>query len=281
MRMLTLATHPSHNPCLDVPATPKPPLHLIDQTFETSAMGTGVSAAIMRRVARGDLPPTARVHRTGRSLAFGRIDRLAPGYPRALEISREHGYEPVERMAGGRAAVFHEGTVAFSKATKEAALRGGLHGRFDEMSEIVAAALRRLGIDARVGEIPGEYCPGEWSVNWAGRAKLAGVGQRVISGGAHVGGVLVFRGADKIREVLVPVYEALGLDWDPETAGSIEDALGAPPPPPDGPDPLLVEVKAAFRAELASRYELTDAEIDDTTRTMAEELKSFHTPRPR
>jgi hypothetical protein len=93
--------------------------------------------------------------------------------------------------------------------------------------------------------------------------------------------VLVFRGADEIREVLVPVYEALGLDWDPASAGSIEDAIGAPPPPPDGPDPLLVEVKAAFRSELAERYEVTEAEIDETTRKMAVELRDFHTPKPR
>ena len=158
----------------------------------------------MRRVARGDLPPTARVHRTGRSLAFGRMDRLSPGYREALEIAREHGYEPVERMAGGRAAVFHEGTIAFSKASKEPALRTGTGPRFEEMAAIVAGALQRLGLDARVGEVPGEYCPGEWSINFAGRTKLAGIGQRVIAGGAHVGGVLVFRGADEIREVLVP-----------------------------------------------------------------------------
>ena len=26
--------------------------------------------------------------------------------------------------------------------------------------------------------------------------------------------------AERIRDVLIPVYEALGLDWDPATAGS-------------------------------------------------------------
>jgi lipoate-protein ligase A len=262
--------------------SPKPPLALIDQVPEGgSALGTGVSAAIMRRVARGDLPPTARMHRTGRSLAFGRIDRLSPGYPRALEIAREHGYEPVERMAGGRAAVFHEGTIAFSKATKEAALRSGLQDRFDEMTAIVAGALERLGIEAQIGEVPGEYCPGESSVSWAGKKKLVGIGQRVIAGGAHVGGVLVFRGADEIRDVLIPVYDALGLDWNPETAGSIEEVLGAPPAPAEGPDPLLDDVKEAFRAELATRYEVTDASLDETTMRMAEELRGFHTPKPR
>ena len=149
------------------------------------------------------------------------------------------------------------------------------------MAEIVAGALGRLGIDARIGEVPGEYCPGDFSVSAGGRTKIAGIGQRVIAGGAHVGGVLVFRGADEIREVLVPLYEALGLEWDPATAGSVEDALGAPPAPASGPDPLLDEVKAAMRAELADRYELTDASLDETTMRMAAELRSFHTPKPR
>jgi lipoate-protein ligase A len=260
----------------------KPTLHLIDQAFEgRPALGTGISAAIMRRVARGDLPDTARVHRTGRSLAFGRIDRLSPGYRDALALARAHGYEPVERMAGGRAAVFHEGTIAFSKASREASLRTGIQTRFEEMAEIVAATLRRVDIDARPGEIPGEYCPGRWSVSWAGRTKLAGIGQRVIAGGAHLGGVLVVRGADEIRDVLIPVYDALGLEWDPATAGSIEEALGAAPAPTAGPDPLFAEVKDAFRRELLARYEIHDAEIDEKTMQMAEELRSFHTPKPR
>ena len=40
-------------------------------------------------------------------------------------------------------------------------------------------ALQRLGLDARLGELAGEYCPGEFSVNLAGRSKVMGVGQRV------------------------------------------------------------------------------------------------------
>ncbi len=265
------------------PPHPRPPLALVEEPLEgrTAALGTGVSAAIMRRVARGDLPETARVHRTGRSLAFGRIDRLSSGYREALDIAREHGYEPVERMAGGRAAVFHEGTLAFSKASRESALRAGLSTRFEEMAEIVAGTLRRVGLDARIGAVAGEYCPGDWSVNEGGRTKIAGIGQRVIAGGAHVGGVLVVRDAGAIRGVLIPIYQALGLDWDPATAGSVADALGAPPPPDDGPDPLMHEVRDAFRAELAGRYEVTRAGIDEATMRMAEELRGFHEPKPR
>jgi lipoate-protein ligase A len=222
-----------------------------------------------------------RLHRTGRILAFGRIDRLCAGYPKALAIARERGYEPIERMAGGRAAVFSEGTIAFSRASREPALRTGTRERFEQTAGLIAAALRRLGVDARIGRVAGEYCPGEWSVNWRGRTKLAGIGQRVVAGGAHVGGVLAFRGAEEIREVLIDVYAALGLDWEPATVGSIADAIGADPAPERGPDPLLVELRSALRAEIESRYRVTDTGLDPETMRIAEQLRGSHTPRPR
>jgi octanoyl-[GcvH]:protein N-octanoyltransferase len=264
------------------PAPDRPSLALIDASFEgQGALGTGVSAALMRRVARGELPTTMRLHRTGRILAFGRIDRLSPGYEGALEIAREHGYEPIERMAGGRAAVFHEGTIAFSRATRESSPRMGTSDRFRDMAETIAGALRRLGVDARVGEVPGEYCAGRWSVSCGGRTKLAGIGQRVVAGGAHVGGVLVVRGEPEIREVLVPVYEALGLEWDPDTTGSVAASLGADqaPGPRDDRDPLFEAVAAALRAELDERWELREGTLDEGTLRLAEELRGFHTPR--
>jgi octanoyl-[GcvH]:protein N-octanoyltransferase len=260
------------------PAPDRPSLALIDASFEgQGALGTGVSAALMRRVARGELPTTMRLHRTGRILAFGRIDRLSPGYEGALEIAREHGYEPIERMAGGRAAVFHEGTIAFSRASREPNPARRTHTRFGEIAELIAATLARLGVDARIGEVPGEYCPGKWSVNAGGTIKLAGIGQRVIAGGAHVGGVLVVEDAAAIREVLVPVYEQLGLKWDPATAGSVADAL--PGPAPRGG--LFAALTTALREELGQRYEVSEAGLDDATMRLAEELRDFHRPKPR
>jgi lipoate-protein ligase A len=74
--------------------------------------------------------------------------------------------------------------------------------------------------------VPGEYCPGEYSVNARGARKLMGVGQRVIRGAAHVGGVIVVRDSNRVRAALEPVYDAMQVDWDPETAGSVEDELG-------------------------------------------------------
>ena len=209
---------------------PEAAIRLIETSFpDDGYLDTGISAALMRQVSRGEMPATIRLHRTGPILAFGRLDRLRPGYGRAVAIAREHGYEPVERLAGGRAAVFHEGTISFSHAVRADGRSGayaGTRDRFVAMADTVAAALEVLGVDARVGEVEGEYCPGEFSVNARGAAKLAGIGQRVVVGGAHVGGVIVVRGAGRIREVLTPIYEALEIDWQPETTGSVALELG-------------------------------------------------------
>ena len=99
--------------------------------------------------------------------------------------------------------------------------------------------------------MPGEYCPGAWSVNARGRTKLAGIGQRMIAGGAHAGGVLVVTGSDLLREALEPVYAALELDWDPATTGSVEDEV---------PGVDLDDVERAILAELAAEFELVEAE---------------------
>ena len=132
------------------------------------------------------------------------------------------------------------------------------------MAGLVDNALRQLGVDARVGEIPGEYCPGAYSVNARGASKLGGIGQRMIRGGAHVGGVVVVSDAALVREVLIPVYEALELDWDPATAGSVADELGR--------EVELDEVEGALIAALGSRYELEEGELDEETLERARSL---------
>ncbi len=158
-------------------------------------------------------------------VAFGKLDVVGPGYRDAVRAARAGGYEAIERLAGGRAAVFHEGTLSFSHAIPDPDPRPGVRPRFDAIAHRVAPALRSLGVDARVGEVPGEYCPGSHSVSAGGRNELMGVGQRLISGGAHVGGVLVVEGAERVNEILVPVYEAMGLDWRPEATGAVADEL--------------------------------------------------------
>jgi octanoyl-[GcvH]:protein N-octanoyltransferase len=246
----------------------RPPLCVVRQGYPARpAFGTAVARAILIRVAAGELSATLRLHRPGRILAFSRQDRASPGFPAAVRAAREGGFEPVLRLAGGRAAVFHEQTLACSWAVHDSRPAARTTERFREMSDLLAAALGRLGIDARVGEIPGEYCPGAWSVNARGRTKLVGIGQRLIAGAAHRGAVIVVGGSERIRQVLVPVYEALALEWDPATAGSLEDELG---------DVGLDVVEKAILSELERRYRLSDQDLDDQTLELATRLEPEH-----
>src|SRR5204862_6735221 len=125
---------------------------------------------------------------------------------------------------------------------------------------------RSLGVDARVGEVLGEYCPGEFSVNAPGRTKLMGVGQRVVAHAAHVGGVVVVGRSDLVRDVRVPVYAHLGLGWDPETVGSLED---------ERPGISWADAERAILDEFAARHHLYEEEgLSPETLALAEELRS-------
>lgn len=246
----------------------KPPLRLLRRGFpERPAFGTAVSDAILRRVAAGELPPTLRLHRPGRELAYSKQDRAAPGFERAVTAARQAGFEPVVRLAGGRAAAFHEGTLAIAWATRAERPVEATRERFEWMATLVARALAGLGVDARVGEVEGEYCPGAWSVNARGRVKLAGIGQRLIAGGAHAGGVIVATDSALLRRALEPVYAALKLEWDPQTAGAVEDEV---------PETGLDDVADAIVGELAQEFELVEDELDPQTLALAEELEAAH-----
>lgn len=212
-----------------------------------AAFDSAFSRALLEAVATGAAPETFRLYQPDDVLAFSGVDAATAGFGEAVAAARAAGFEPALRLAGGRAAVFHRETLAFAWTIPAPESREGIHARFAEIAAIVAAALRRLGVDARIGEVPGEYCPGEYSVNARGERKLMGVGQRVIRGAAHVGGVLVVDGSARVRAVLEPVYAAMEFPWRPDTTGSIADEIG----------PISLDVvAAAIEAELRVRHDL-------------------------
>lgn len=243
-----------------------PELHVLRDSFPgRPAFGTAVSEAILEAVAAGELGPTLRLHRPGRELALSKQDAASDGFSVAAEAGRAAGFEPVLRLAGGRAAAFHEGTIAFAMATPHARVTAGTHERFERSATVIAEALRSLGVDARIGEVPGEYCPGAWSVNARGATKLVGIGQRLVSGGAHLGGVIVVSGSDLLRRLLVPVYEALELEWDPATVGSVCAEVG---------DVSLDVVEHALLTRLSTSWRLVSAELDPRVLDRAAELEA-------
>ena len=248
-------------------------LHVVTEAFtDDPALDVAVSRALMQRVAAGELPETLRVARPGAMVAFAKQDAVARGYAAAVRAARGGGFEAVLRLAGGRAAVFHEETIALAHAVPHPDPRAGIYSRFEWTAGLIARALQRLGVDARVGEVPGEYCPGGYSVNARGAVKLAGIGQRVIAAGSHLGGVVVVGDGRRIRDVLVPVYDALELEWDPATVGAVGDEVNH-----TGSSPWTA-VRDALIAEYAREYELVEAKLDSETIELARRLGPEHRP---
>jgi hypothetical protein len=93
--------------------------------------------------------------------------------------------------------------------------------RFREYGGRIAAALRDTGGDARVGEVPGEYCPGAHSVNARGQVKLVGTAQRIVRHAWMFSAVVILHDADVIRPLFAGVYRCLGLPLDTASVGSV------------------------------------------------------------
>jgi octanoyl-[GcvH]:protein N-octanoyltransferase len=236
-------------------------VRLIRDSFPQQPLrDVAVSRALLMQVAHGEIEPVLRIYRPGPTLAFGRLDALRPGFAEAAQVARGHGFEPVLRLSGGHAAAYDQGALVYEEITPGARLIDGLTDRFESVSEQLAGALRSLGLDARVGELPGEYCPGRYSVNLDGRVKVVGTAQRVIRGAALVSAVLLVRGGARLRSVLADVYAALELDWDPSTAGAIED----------------VDVGAVEDAVLATRPDVITATLAPATLELDATLQDSH-----
>ena len=242
---------------------------LRDSFPDRPAFETALSRAILHLVAQQAQPETLRLYRPGPVVAFGPQDTADARYPQAVQAARRGGFDSIRRLAGGRAAVFHEGTVAFAWCIPRTTPAHAIHERFQLVADIMASAFRRLGLDARVGEVPGEYCPGEYSVNAQGRRKLMGVGQRITAGAAHVGGVVVALDSRRVRDILIPVYNALDLPWDPETAGAVEDEL---------PGVTWQDVDTAILDEFKSRFRVGEGRLSQEALDLASDLEPEHRP---
>ncbi len=231
-------------------------------------LDTAISHALLRRVGNGRTGESLRLYRPDNALLFSSLDARREGYADAIAIARAAGFEPVIRLAGGHAAVFLDSALAFAWATPDANANLHIRERFETLTRWFVTALQALGLDARVGEVPGEYCPGEYSINLAGRFKVMGVGQRVIRGAAHVGGVLTIAQTETLREILIPIYQALDLEFAPETAGGIADLE---------PDLTAEHVISALRDVLiAEDYCLEDEAFDAPLQDEAQAFVRHH-----
>jgi octanoyl-[GcvH]:protein N-octanoyltransferase len=226
-----------------------------------------LAPALLERVASGGRGPLLRVYRPLPTVAFGRRDSFLPDFPQAAAAARQRGFTPVIRSAGGRAAAYHEGCLVVDEIVAETDAMSAIRERFAAGADRQARALRGLGVDARVGEVPGEYCPGEFSVNARGQTKLVGAAQRIIRGGWLFSAVVVVTGSETLRAVLEDVYGELGLEWDAATTGSVADEV---------PAVTIDEVRHALIHQYENDYDLRSARLTEAELAAGRALLGRH-----
>ena len=209
--------------------------------LEAPAADRSPTADLLASAADG--VPAVRVTPPPRQVAFGRRDAREDGFDRAKRAARDADFPVVERDVGGRAVAYTGATLSFGVAVPTGEGRGSIDSRYEVAIETLREALRDLGADVVRGEPAAAFCPGDHSLRVAGGGKVAGLAQRVRADAALVAGVLVVSAADPdpIANVTEPVYEALGVPFDPVSVGSVADAGG-----PDDPDAAARAVEDAF-----------------------------------
>jgi lipoate-protein ligase A len=170
-------------------------------------------------------PGFLRLYRPEPTAAFSPRDTTLPHYAAAADQMRSRGFVPVERRAGGQLAIYDSGALVIDLVAPHSDPRAQVLERFRLLSAAIARALAGLGVDARIGALDGEYCPGDYSVSGTGRVKLAGLAQRIARGGYHMGAVISVARSDEAKSAVAEAYPMLGLPFDPQTFGSVADLV--------------------------------------------------------
>ncbi|WES63540.1 hypothetical protein P0L94_13840 [Microbacter sp. GSS18] len=181
------------------------------------------SVELLRAVAAGAIAEdrVVRLSTPVATVAMSRRESRLPGFETAERLARLHGFAPAIRPTGGRAVAYDETCVVFDIVTREHGDAIDQARFFREIGDALARALRSLGVDARVGDVPGEYCPGEFSINARGVVKLIGTSQRAVRGARLLSGMVPLGDVTRFADVLTQVNAALDLDWDPATFGTL------------------------------------------------------------
>jgi|SRR5215211_1878599 len=207
------------------PRRPDEPLESLAGAPADPVLDIAVSHALLDRVAAGERRDALRIFLPAPTVALGRLDALRPGFARACAVASDLGFTPVLRSVGGHAAVFDSRSVVVEHFTHERDATAGLQARFEDQSRRVRSALASFGADARIGQLAGEYCAGEHSVNVGGRVKVAGIAQRVVRHGAMTSAIAVVTGGPELRSAIEAVYAALELPVDVATAGALDEEV--------------------------------------------------------
>ncbi|WP_395728508.1 biotin/lipoate A/B protein ligase family protein [Nakamurella sp.] len=242
---------------------------LLDDTAieRDPVLDAAIGPALLATIGRDGGPDRLRLYRPGPTVAFSGRDCATSGIGEAAAAAAAAGFTPVRRGPGGRAAAYHRGALCLDHVSADVDARSDIRARFIGFGELLVDALRAVGTDARLGPMPGEYCPGEFSINDGHGRKLVGTAQRLVRGAWLFGTVIMVTGAEPVRSVLVDAYRALGLDWNPGTVGSVEDTV---------PGVTVADVQRAVLEGYARLGELTPGGLSAEVLQAADDRRDHH-----
>jgi len=189
----------------------------------TSAFADLALASLLMRVP-GEYQHAVRIYIPRPTVAFSTRDLRSPGIAAARERAASAGYTPLVRSAGGQIVAYDAGSVIVDHITRTHATQVASPSAFSVQAELHAAVLReKFGVDARVGALPGEYCPGEFSVNIGGLTKAVGSAQRIAGVGSLFSTVFQVEVSRELRHLITAISEILGYDVEPSTIGGLAD----------------------------------------------------------
>lgn len=169
---------------------------------------------------RGEGARVLRVTMPDPLVAFTHREERLTGYREATERAAELGYRPVLRPVGGTFAPMDEGSIVVEEFGFDTTQQWP-QPRYERHAGLLCDVYRSLGVDARIGELPGEYCPGRYSIHRSGKVKVSGTAQRVARGAWVVSTTVRVNSADRLRPVIAACAEAFGSAVDPLRAGSL------------------------------------------------------------
>lgn len=181
-----------------------------------------VAHALLRRAAGGAIGAAVHLYvPVAPVVVFGRRDTRLPGFEKAVGAAECAGFDTAVRAVGGRVVAYTERSLVLDVVGQEPDAVRTLDQRFASFGDLMATALRKLGVEAEVGSVSGEYCPGAHSVNSRGVVKLIGTAQRVVRDAWLFSSLVVVDDKDRLQDVLSDVHRHLALPFDPHSVGTI------------------------------------------------------------
>jgi octanoyl-[GcvH]:protein N-octanoyltransferase len=218
---------------------------LTAEALDNPEDGFGLQQAVLEEVASGERGPAALIWSSSPYVGATRPETRLPGFAKAARSVEDLGFPVLVRNSGGGAVAANGGSLSFSLTVPVEDLRHGLYERYSEGVELVASALRRVGVEAEGGEVEGEFCPGAYSVRSGGPrgVKHAGLAQRVTRRAARMEALVLVEATGPVREALARFYGGLGLPFRPSSVADLPAGV------PMVVDALIEEVRGRFGAE--------------------------------